>query len=76
MPSIHDHPFDIVTADAERLINEKGATVWQKWSCVHCGSRQTMEIPNKFFTSGQCEECGESTDIKKNGCNYILMMEM
>lgn len=76
MTSKHDHPFDIVVADAERLVNEKGATVWQKWSCIHCGARQTMATPNKFYTSGECEECGGVTDIQKEGCNYLLMMGM
>ncbi len=70
----NDYPFDQVAADAEQLINEKGAVVFQKFTCASCGARQTMAEANKFFTSGKCEECGAVTDIKSRGCNFMMVM--
>jgi len=55
------------------LIEKGGVTVFQKWSCASCMSRQTMSVPNKFFTFGTCEECGHVTDITREGCNYLLI---
>jgi len=48
----------------------KGCTFNQKFTCSHCGSRQTMAEQNKLFTSGTCEACGKVTQITK--CNYML----
>jgi predicted RNA-binding Zn-ribbon protein involved in translation (DUF1610 family) len=68
-----DHPWDEVIKTATGQI-EKGNDVYQKFTCANCGSRQTMETPNVFYTEGKCEECGHVTDIKKNGMNYMLIM--
>jgi hypothetical protein len=55
-------------------VQKGNVSVWQKWSCDHCGARQTMDVPNKFFTRGLCEACGGETDILQRGCNYLLVM--
>ena len=47
-----------------------GATVHQKWTCSSCGSRQTMEEENTFYTAGICEECKKVTKIKE--CGFLL----
>lgn len=65
-----DHPFNEVAALAEEAV-AAGATVHQKWTCAHCGARQTMEEANTFFKAGKCEECGEVTVIAK--CNFLLI---
>lgn len=70
--SHRDYPLHECVRVAGSLI-ESGATVHQKFTCRHCGSRQTMEEPNKFYTSGRCEECSEVTDIRISGCNYLLV---
>lgn len=67
----NDYPFDEVVDQAVVLIL-RGGTVHQKWTCCHCGSRQTMEEPNKFFRQGICEECRGTTDIRE--CNYLYIM--
>jgi transcription elongation factor Elf1 len=67
-----DHPFYETVDKATELI-EKGAKVWQKFTCAKCGSRQTMDQENTFYTLGTCEECGFQTDIEKQGCNYMLL---
>jgi len=65
-----DYPLEECLIQASELIRD-GADVWQKWTCRHCGSRQTMGEKNKFFKSGRCEECDRVTIIKK--CNYMAM---
>jgi rRNA maturation protein Nop10 len=66
------HPFDEVVANAERQIDH-GWTVYQQFNCAHCGEKQTMSDPNKFFTQGKCEECGRVTDIRADGCNFMAV---
>jgi hypothetical protein len=67
-----DHPFDECIETASQLIDE-GATIYQKFTCRNCNSRQTIDEPNKFFTHGKCEECQHITDLRFAGCNYLLI---
>ena len=67
-----DHPFKDCCETAEKLANQ-GALVFQKFTCEKCNSRQTIDEPNTFFASGQCEECQHVTDITKTGCNYTVI---
>jgi hypothetical protein len=67
-----DHPFYEVAANIKTFA-ERGDKCFQKWTCQSCGARQTMTDPNKVFTSGQCEECSQATDIEANGCNFLLV---
>ncbi len=70
--AISDHPFYETANAAERLIDEH-TVVFQKWTCQHCGARETMADPDLFHTTGRCEECGLVTDIVANGCNYMVI---
>ena len=77
MIKYRDFPIAKVVAQAEQRAGELAKLgipmrVHQKWTCQHCGSRQTMETKNQFFSSGTCEECGKTTIIKR--CNYVAMM--
>jgi hypothetical protein len=65
------HPWNDVVASAGDLIN-KGLHVYQQFNCEKCGAKQTMDVPDKLYISGICEECGHETDIVKNGCNYMV----
>ena len=67
-----DHPIEECAKTANDLIKQ-GHQVHQKFTCEMCGSRQTIEEPNVFYTSGKCEECSHTTDIKKKGCNYVAI---
>ncbi|MET3996045.1 hypothetical protein ABID65_007717 [Bradyrhizobium sp. S3.9.2] len=67
-----DHPFYEVAREAETWA-KAGHTVFQKFTCAGCGSRQTMGQPNKFFHFGQCEACGAETDLRARGCNYAVI---
>jgi hypothetical protein len=68
------HPFDIVSANARACV-KGGWTIYQQWNCAHCGVKQTMPDANKFFERGLCEECGKETDIKRDGCNFMLEID-
>lgn len=65
------HPFNECVR-AAIVYMEKGADVYQQFNCASCRKKQTMDTPNIFFETGICEECKHETDIKKDGCNYLL----
>jgi len=66
------HPFDECAKAAKQKVDQ-GHTIYQQWNCAHCGVKQTMEVANTFFTLGKCEECGRETDIRRDGCNWMLV---
>ena len=66
-----DFPFDDVVKRASELIKQ-GASVHQKFTCSGCGQRLTIEEPNIFHTEGTCDKCPAITDIRKQGCNYMV----
>lgn len=68
-----NHPF-YETVDAANKEIAKGHTVWQKFTCANCSSRQTMGTPDTFYKTGTCEECNHITNIEKDGCNFIMLM--
>jgi transcription elongation factor Elf1 len=65
------HPWGEVI-EAAKVFIEQGHEVHQQFNCEHCGVKQTMAEPNKFYMLGTCEECGKQTNIRMNGCNYLL----
>jgi len=67
-----DYPFEEIAEACCDLIKNKKATFYQKFTCANCGSRQTIDEPNKLFTMGICEECKHMTDIVEQGCNYLV----
>ena len=63
---------DLPRDELVRLANEvlqtmPGMNVYFKFTCAHCGSRQTFAEPNTLYTSGDCEECGGNTEVAKGG---------
>lgn len=66
-----DFPFDDVTKKAEALVNQ-GHDCYQKFTCAGCGQRLTMETPNQFYEEGTCDKCDTVTNIKQQGCNFLL----
>lgn len=67
-----DGNFYEIVKEAEGLIAD-GATVFQRFTCLACNARQTMAHPDRFYTSGKCQECGYVTDIVANGCGFMLV---
>lgn len=65
-----DFPFEEVVRSAEQKI-EEGYTIFQKFTCVGCGQRLAMDVPNTFYETGGCDKCNVITNIKHNGCNYL-----
>ena len=66
----------------DKIIREnKGAMVYQKWTCAKCGERVTANNPNIFTTRGYHQErndgkmCQGVTDIEKDGCNYQVRFQ-
>ncbi len=72
MTKTNDHPFDDVVKTAQQYIG-LGAWIFQKFSCAHCRARQTIEQANVLHTHGTCQECGCLTDIRAQGCNYMMI---
>ena len=64
------HPWNDVLRDA-KLKMDQGFKVFQQFNCMYCGAKQTMEVPNTFYERGTCERCGSTTDIVKDGMNYM-----
>jgi len=59
-------PIQECTKRAKELM-KNGATVFVKFTCGYCGSRQTFGEPNIFYIEGICEECGKITKITHCG---------
>jgi hypothetical protein len=70
-----DHPVEECMETANDLIRQ-GHTIYQKFTCDKCQSRQTMPDENVFYASGKCEECGHITDIEAKGCNYMAILKV
>lgn len=69
---VSDHPFDdIIKSVTEQIA--LGNLCYQKFTCAKCKNRLTIEEPNKFYTNGSCDKCGHITDIKAQGCNFMLI---
>jgi formylmethanofuran dehydrogenase subunit E len=69
------HPWDVTIKKAKTFI-DRGAKVQQQFNCEHCGVKQTMETPNLFYETGICQECTGTTDIRKNGMNFMIHLEI
>jgi predicted RNA-binding Zn-ribbon protein involved in translation (DUF1610 family) len=68
-----DHPLKDCFETASEFV-AGGATVYQKFTCTECDNRLTIEEANTFYTAATCDRCGKVTDIRKNGCNYMLIL--
>lgn len=75
-PLYEDGDFETVAKEAEAQVLA-GNLVFQKWTCAYCGGRVTHSHPNVFTTRGVHEDCTinivDETDIKAQGCNYMLI---
>lgn len=60
---------------ARKTLRNPRATVFGKWTCQGCGSRQTFEEANRIYTSGICEECHHETSLLKHGGGMSVIFE-
>jgi hypothetical protein len=68
-----DFPLDECAQMAiEFLMEHPTGTFHQKWTCNHCGERQTMAVAEKFFRAGICEECKQTSVIKE--CGFLVVV--
>lgn len=68
-----DLPTEEIIKKAEEFI-KTGGTIFIKFTCNFCGSRQTSANPNSFNTAGYyCGECGELCRPKKYGLMIIFV---
>jgi hypothetical protein len=74
MSKLKLYPWD-ECVDQVQFYLAMGALVHQQFNCAKCGTKQTMGTPNVFFELGTCEECKHVTDIRKDGCNYLLHLD-
>lgn len=68
-----DFPFEAVVRKAAELMDQ-GFEVHQKFTCAGCGNRLTMAQKNTFFEQGTCDHCDVMTDIRRRGCNYMIIV--
>lgn len=67
MEDYKDLPTEQFVKEMEKLIRD-GFNVFVKFTCQHCGSRQTDASLNCFFTEGYtCEECKKTSFPDKFG---------
>ncbi len=71
-----DHPLEDILTEVNQILENDGVNVFQKFTCEACKNRLTIEEPNTFYTSGKCDACGHVTDIKKNGCNFMVIARL
>ena len=73
MSEYHDHPLDeLIPTMLDAML--RGGRAYLKFTCTGCGARQTIQEPNTLYAMGQCEECGEITDIDKQGGNLTVIL--
>ena len=78
MSEYKDFPWDECWAACERIIAD-GSDIYQKWTCEKCGERVMANQKNTWTEHGHHEEkldgspCGHITDIRKRGCNYMVI---
>lgn len=66
-----DLPFDECVKSANTAMRQ-GMSIHQKFTCGFCGIRQTMSEPNRMYRQGECEECGEITQITQCGFMAVI----
>ena len=71
-----DLPVDQFIKEMDKLI-QQGLNVFVKFTCQHCGSRQTDASPNVLFSEGYtCEECKKTSFPDKFGMMVMAGAEM
>lgn len=60
--------------EANKLI-ASGVLINFKFTCSHCGVRQTFEEPNTMYSEGICEECGKVTKITHGGFMMVYAIK-
>lgn len=69
-------PFNEAVRSAQVWV-KAGAIVHQRFQCEACGNDTLgIEEPNTFYEFGECDRCKHTTDLRKTGCNYLLIARL
>lgn len=72
-----DFDFDEMLRQASAVLETGGVNeIFQRYTCSNCGVRATCDIPNKFFEIGTCPQCHHETNLRENGCNFLVRLEL
>lgn len=75
MPDYKDYPIEKCQERIDKIFEKRpDARFYQKFTCENCGNRLTIEEPNVFYTQGRCDNCDHVTDLRKRGCNYMMVL--
>jgi hypothetical protein len=66
--------FTDVVKNAQSKTAE-GWSTYQQFNCAHCHMKQTMPDADVFHKKGRCTECGQITDIERDGCNFMATFD-
>lgn len=75
MSDFNDYPISVIMESMMKQM-ARGAECHQKFTCAGCGSRLTIETPNRLFTKGECDNCDTVTDIEAQGCNFMFILPL
>ena len=67
-----DKPWNELIELANTAVKQ-GWTLFFKFTCEHCGERQTFDVPNVLYTKGKCEECGHITSLVGRGGGMLII---
>jgi len=70
-----DLPLEELVAMADDVLARNGH-VWLKFTCQHCGSRQTIDEPDTFYIFASCEECGQTTSLGDVGGGLMVILPL
>jgi hypothetical protein len=75
-PREGDLPRDQLMERAKQVMQEHeqqgiGCEIHFKFTCEHCGRRCMLADPNTLHLYGECDGCGQETEIKFGGFTVI-----
>ena len=74
-PTASDKPLEELIPMAEDVL-ARGGSIWLKFTCAHCGSRQTLEEENTIVFFASCEECRQTTSISDSGGGLMVLLPL
>ena len=67
-----DYPLDVIAKSCD-LVIKRGGFILQKWTCEGCNRRITGNNVNVMVEQGHCQDCNHVTDLRRRGCNFMLL---
>ena len=70
-----DLPREEAMARASTLLRDKASEIYFKYTCEHCGERNTFNDPNTLWSEGECYSCGKISKVDRAGFMVVLDMK-